>query len=440
MPGEYAALGHPQGPEPWKRADLVAAASLVGGIFGRGGGNELDAGPRSSTRSTRASRSGSGEGRLRATSAPPRTRRRRRRVRSGKRFTYQAPPKKLARRAAARSTAAARCSAHEVVASSRRAGERGGRALLDGLLRVPEGGCRTRCSSPPRESASGKPLMVVRAAGRLLQPADPHGAGRPRARRARQARHRRPRRLVHRPQPLRPARPRARLRVERDLGGPGHHRHLRGDLRPDGRTTDCTTVFRGRCEPIEVLERVELLARRRAGDETPAGTETLRALRTKLGIVAGRANVGGNPVAAAPACARRTSTRSTRPSASCASTTPRRSASARDFQRAAQRHRLHVQLVLHGRQADRLLQLRRQPAARRRASTTTSGLGKQQFEWRGFDPVHSTSRLTPFSQHPPGRRPEVPRVVEQQAGARASAAPTPTRSPPPTARCCSRTG
>jgi hypothetical protein len=41
MPGEYAALGHPQGPEPWKRTDLVAAASLVGGIFGRGGGNEI---------------------------------------------------------------------------------------------------------------------------------------------------------------------------------------------------------------------------------------------------------------------------------------------------------------------------------------------------------------------------------------------------------------
>ena len=41
MPGEYAAIGRPQGPEPWKRADLVAAASLVGGIFGKGGGEEI---------------------------------------------------------------------------------------------------------------------------------------------------------------------------------------------------------------------------------------------------------------------------------------------------------------------------------------------------------------------------------------------------------------
>src|SRR3954451_15971881 len=41
MPGEYAATGHPQGPDPFKREDLIATASLVGGIFGRGGGNEL---------------------------------------------------------------------------------------------------------------------------------------------------------------------------------------------------------------------------------------------------------------------------------------------------------------------------------------------------------------------------------------------------------------
>src|ERR1044072_2728097 len=41
MPGEYAAIGHPAGPEPFKREDLIATASLVGGIFGRGGGNEL---------------------------------------------------------------------------------------------------------------------------------------------------------------------------------------------------------------------------------------------------------------------------------------------------------------------------------------------------------------------------------------------------------------
>jgi len=41
MPSEYVAINR-QGPEPWKGTDLVATASLVGGIFGKGGGRELD--------------------------------------------------------------------------------------------------------------------------------------------------------------------------------------------------------------------------------------------------------------------------------------------------------------------------------------------------------------------------------------------------------------
>ena len=41
MPSEYAAINR-EGPEPWKGTDLVATASLVGGIFGKGGGRELD--------------------------------------------------------------------------------------------------------------------------------------------------------------------------------------------------------------------------------------------------------------------------------------------------------------------------------------------------------------------------------------------------------------
>jgi len=40
MPAEYAALG--KVPQPWKATDVVAEASLIGGIFGKGGGRELD--------------------------------------------------------------------------------------------------------------------------------------------------------------------------------------------------------------------------------------------------------------------------------------------------------------------------------------------------------------------------------------------------------------
>jgi acyl-homoserine lactone acylase PvdQ len=39
MPGEYAAIGKPL--EDWRGTDVMATASLIGGIFGKGGGNEL---------------------------------------------------------------------------------------------------------------------------------------------------------------------------------------------------------------------------------------------------------------------------------------------------------------------------------------------------------------------------------------------------------------
>src|SRR3954454_17146975 len=39
MPSEYAAFGTT--PQPWKLTDVIAEASLIGGIFGKGGGNEV---------------------------------------------------------------------------------------------------------------------------------------------------------------------------------------------------------------------------------------------------------------------------------------------------------------------------------------------------------------------------------------------------------------
>ena len=39
LPAEYAALG--KTPDDWKATDVIATASLIGGIFGKGGGNEV---------------------------------------------------------------------------------------------------------------------------------------------------------------------------------------------------------------------------------------------------------------------------------------------------------------------------------------------------------------------------------------------------------------
>ncbi len=41
VPGEYFAIGQPQGPQPFTVEDVVSIATLVGGIFGKGGGDQL---------------------------------------------------------------------------------------------------------------------------------------------------------------------------------------------------------------------------------------------------------------------------------------------------------------------------------------------------------------------------------------------------------------
>ena len=96
MPGEYAAIGKPLGPDPWKTTDLIAAASLIGGIFGRGGGAELDWGE---LLQGFQKKFGAARGRqmwlqLRAVddSAAPTT------VHNGRRFPYRVMPRKVAHR------------------------------------------------------------------------------------------------------------------------------------------------------------------------------------------------------------------------------------------------------------------------------------------------------------------------------------------------------
>src|ERR671915_321346 len=40
--GGWRPTRRPAGPENWKITDVIATASLIGGIFGKGGGRELD--------------------------------------------------------------------------------------------------------------------------------------------------------------------------------------------------------------------------------------------------------------------------------------------------------------------------------------------------------------------------------------------------------------
>ena len=393
LPGEYAALGHPQGPEPWKRTDLVAAASLVGGIFGRGGGNEIAWTEVKHALDARfKQKRAKGVFRdFRAAEDPeaPTTV-----FRSGKRFTYQAPPKKLAKgsRAIYRRGSLKR---HEVVASTSgaQASSARGEGLLDGLLDFPKAASNAMLVSA-RESADGNPLMVAGPQvayfnPQILMEQDVHA-------------------------PAAPGKPGIDARGASFIGLNLYVQLGRGrdyawsatSAGPDNIDTyavptcqdDMHYVFRGRCEPVEVLERVNSW-QPSAGDSTPAGTETLRALRTKLGIVAGRANVGGKPVLL-------TRLRSTyfheidSAVGFMRFNDPAQIRSARDFQRAASDIGYTFNWFYTDAKQIAYFNSGANPLRPKGLDHNFPVWGKQQFEWRGFDPVQSISQLTPPSQHP----------------------------------------
>ena len=156
LPGEYAAIGRPQGPDPWKATDVIATASLVGGIFGKGGGAELEFArdPPGAARPPRPAR-----GRPRVPRLPlgrgPR----------GARDGAPASASPTRCRSAVRARAAARCRTPARCATTTSSPR--GRAARPPATRrwATCWRCRrprpTPCWCPARASASGHPLMVA---------------------------------------------------------------------------------------------------------------------------------------------------------------------------------------------------------------------------------------------------------------------------------------
>jgi acyl-homoserine lactone acylase PvdQ len=273
LPGEYPAIGRPQGPDPWKPADLIATASLVGGLFGKGGGEELawsrvaDAlerrfGRRRGARVFRDFRSAEDP------EAPVTVHR--------GRFPYQ--------RRAARPRGVARP-------------DRGSLRLHEADPGGPdEGGLDLRLPLSnallvsARESASGRPLMVAGPQVSYFNPQilveqDVHA-------------------------PAAPGLPGIDARGASFVGinlyvQLGRGRDYAWSATSAGQDNidtfalplcdDTHYRYRGRCEPIEVLEKT-VSWRPSVADDTPAGSQTLRAERTKLGLVAARGTIRGKPV------------------------------------------------------------------------------------------------------------------------------------------------
>ena len=205
-----------------RRTDVIATASLVGGIFGKGGGGELE-NATALERGQGALRRRRRRAGLAATSAAGRSRGADHRAGGNGSFAYQ-----RARAARRRRRDARRGLAGRPAQQRRRACSTGGLGgLLGGLGRM--GAMSNALLVSAAKSESGPPGRRDGPAGRLLHAADPgrEGPARPR--------HRRRRRGVRRRQPVRAARPRPGLRVVGDLGRPGHHRHLRREAVRAGR-------------------------------------------------------------------------------------------------------------------------------------------------------------------------------------------------------------
>jgi hypothetical protein len=154
--------------------------------------------------------------------------------------------------------------------------------------------------------------------------------------------------------------------------------------------------YGGRCEPIETLERVNRWSPTLA-DATPAGRETLRTERTKLGLVAGRATIGGRPVV----YARLRSTYMHEVDSARGFSDfndPAKLRDARDFQRAAAK----IGYTFNWFYADdRDIAYFNSGNNPQRAPGVTGQLpAPGRLQWRGFDPDRLTAAYTPLATHP----------------------------------------
>ena len=277
-PAEYGLLGKPM--EPWKATDVIAIASLVGGIFGRGGGNEVGSAETMQAFEARFGRKGGRKAWLgfRSKNDPeaPTT--------VSRSFPYETRSP-FAKRGLALPDPG---SVHGTPTATASGGGDGGGGFGDAIVRaLGEAGHASNWELvSARESASGHPLAVMGPqvgyyVPQILIEEDLHGPGID----ARGA-----------------AFPGVNLYVQLGHG----HDYAWSATSANADNVDtfaevlCRDAFhyryRGRCRPMEKLEKTESWTPN-AIDSTESGSQTLTAYRTAHGIVFARGRVDGRKVA-----------------------------------------------------------------------------------------------------------------------------------------------
>jgi acyl-homoserine lactone acylase PvdQ len=394
LPGEYTALGR-NAVEEWKVTDVIATASLVGGVFGKGGGGEV----RSALALLEAQhRYGPELGRqiwevFRAADDPEANST----VHNGAEFPYgESPATASGRVLPERGTVVAEPYVTEPTGSA------GLRAALPeglhGLAQTPTRAMSNALVVSGRESESGHPLAVFGPQAGYFAP---------------------------------------QLLLELDLQGPGISSHGaafagvsmyvllgRGQdyawsatsagqdiadtfavelCEPGGAAPTLKSMhyrFRGECLPIEVLRKRNEWKPSLA-DSTPAGGYTLVAQRTKLGIVRHRGLADGKPAVF-------TVLRSTYFHEADSGigfsmfNDPARITSAQAFQRAAHDVGYTFNWLYVDADDTAYFNSGANPVRAPDTDPNFPTRAEQRYEWRGWNPDTNMADYTPFEQHPQG--------------------------------------
>jgi len=279
-PGEYALLNKPM--EPWKPTDVVAIASLIGGIFGKGGGNEVAS---AEAMQALVERFGKKAGRrawlgFRSKNDPeaPTT--------IGGRFPYETRSAFASKGLALPKPGSVRETAIATASSGAVGDDAGdfGEAILRGLREAAHASNWELVSA--KHSTSGHPLAVMGPqvgyyVPQLLMEEDLHGPG-----------------IDARGASF------AGINLFVELGHGRDYAWSATSAGADNVDTFAEVLckdrfhyrYRGKCRPMEKLRKVESWAPN-AIDSTEAGSQTLTAYRTAHGIVYARGRVGKRDVA-----------------------------------------------------------------------------------------------------------------------------------------------
>ena len=394
MPGEYAAFGRPQGPDPWKETDIIATAALVGGIFGKGGGTELDD---ALLLQTMRAKLGSERGTnvfydLASFEDPeaPTT------VHDGT-FEYDARPGDPQGLAMPDAGSVDR---DAIVAES--SGGGGNAQSIFGLPASLPSAQSNALVVSGAESRSGRPIAVFGPqtgyfSPQLLMEQDVHA-------------------------PAGDAGPGIDARGAAFAGTNLYVQLGRGrdyswsatsagqDIidtyavplcEPDGSAPSKDSNhyrFRGECLPMEELRR-ENCWQPNAADQTPAGCETLVKRRTKLGLVTARATLDSSPVAYTKL--RRTYFHEIDSAMGFMDfNDPAKMTSVGDFQRAANRILYTFNWFYADDRDVGYFNSGANPVRPGGVDGNMPTRGEDPYLWQGFDPETNTADITPFEQHP----------------------------------------